>query len=110
MEVWKKLRLGCILAISGIFLMASNGLGYEINDKLSIGGVIAGIGQYQSISDAPGFENEGRGLLLFEPEISYTPTDNDELFAKLGFGAGNGLVWRRPVPFCDSPVGWQCAG
>ena len=105
MRAWKKLRLGCILAISGIFLMASNGFGYEINDKLSIGGIIAGVGQYQSLSDAPGFENEGRGLLLFEPEISYTPTDNDELFAKFGFGAGNGLDGEGRSPFMVAPWG-----
>ena len=37
MRAWKKLRLGCILAISGIFLMASNGFGYEINDTTEHG-------------------------------------------------------------------------
>ena len=34
-------------------------------DKFSIGGVIAGIYQYQSIDDAPGYENEGRGISEF---------------------------------------------
>ena len=53
MRVWKKLELCCILAISGIFVLAGNGVAYEINDKLSIGGIIAGGWQYQSISDAP---------------------------------------------------------
>ena len=85
--------------------MTSSGLGYEINDKFRIGGIIAWIGQYQSISDSSNFENEGRGLLLFEPEISYTPTDNDELFAKFGFGAGNGLDGEGRSPFMISPWG-----
>jgi hypothetical protein len=101
----KKVALGCLLAILGIFLMAGNGLGYEINDKFSIGGIIAGIGQYQSISDAPGFENQGRGILLIEPEISFTPTDSDELFAKFGFGAGNGLDGEGRSPFVIAPWG-----
>ncbi|MBT3259549.1 MAG: porin [Deltaproteobacteria bacterium] len=105
MRVMKKVALGCLLAILGIFLMAGNGLGYEINDKFSIGGIIAGIGQYQSISDAPGFENQGRGILLIEPEISFTPTDSDELFAKFGFGAGNGLDGEGRSPFVIAPWG-----
>ena len=99
------LKLGCLLATLGIFVLVGNGFGYEINDKLSIGGIIAGIGQYQSISDAPGFENEGRGLILFEPEISFTPTDSDEIFAKFGFGAGNGLMEEGQSPFVLAPWG-----
>jgi len=83
--------------------LPSNGFGYEINDKFSIGGIIAGVGQYQSISDAPGFENEGRGALVFQPEISFTPTDSDELFAKFGFGAGNGLMEEGRSPFMIAP-------
>ena len=105
MNSWTRFRLGCLLTVLGIFVLPGNGFGYEINDKLSIGGVMAGIGQYQSISDAPGFENEGRGLLLFEPEISYTPTDKDELFAKFGFGAGNGLDGEGQSPFVIPPWG-----
>ena len=105
MKAWPRFRLGCLLTVLGILVLPGKGFGYEINDKLSIGGVMAGIGQYQSISDAPGFENEGRGLLLFEPEISYTPTDNDELFAKFGFGAGNGLDGEGQSPFVIPPWG-----
>jgi porin len=103
MKARTKLKLCCLLAISGLFLLASNGFGYEINDKLSIGGIIAGAGQYQSISDAPGFENEGRGALVFQPEISFTPTDSDEVFAKFGFGAGNGLMEEGKSPFMIAP-------
>ena len=82
-----KTGLGCLMAILGIFLTANNGLGYEINDKLSIGGIIAGIGQYQSINDAPEeFENEGRGLVLFEPEISFTPPKTTNSLPSSGLG------------------------
>lgn len=103
MKAWTRFRLGCLLTILGIFVLRGNGFGYEINDKLSIGGIIAGVGQYQSISDAPGFENEGRGALVFQPEISFTPTDSDEIFAKFGFGAGNGLMEEGRSPFMIAP-------
>ncbi|MBW2095219.1 MAG: carbohydrate porin [Deltaproteobacteria bacterium] len=103
MRVWKKLRLCCILAISGIFVLAGNGFGYEINDKLSIGGIIAGEWQYQDINDAPDFDSKGRGAMVFQPEISFTPTDSDELFACFGFGAGNGLMEEGKSPFILAP-------
>jgi len=103
MRAMKKFRLGCLLTISGIFVLAGNGFGYEINDKLSIGGIIAGEWQYQSISNAPDFDSEGRGALVFQPEISFTPTDSDEIFAKFGFGAGNGLMEEGESPFILSP-------
>ncbi|OQY43629.1 MAG: porin [Desulfobacteraceae bacterium 4572_87] len=102
----KKFALGVLTAVFGGILLAGNGFAYEINDKWRIGGIIAGIGQYQSISDAPEeFENEGRGLVLFEPEISFSPTENDELFAKFGFGAGNGLDGEGQSPFIIAPWG-----
>ncbi|MCD6306577.1 MAG: carbohydrate porin [Deltaproteobacteria bacterium] len=103
MRVMKKLRLSCILTISGFFLLTSSGFGYEINDKLSIGGIIAGEWQYQSISDAPDFDSGGRGALVFQPEISFTPTESDEVFAKFGFGAGNGLMEEGESPFILAP-------
>ena len=100
MRVTKKFMLGWLMAILGIVTPTGSSLAYEINDKLSIGGIVAGIGQYQSINDAPeGYESEGRGLMVFEPEISFTPTDSDELFAKFGFGAGNGLNGEGRSPF-----------
>ena len=106
MKEMKKFVSGFLMAICGVFLMAGNGIGYEINDKFSIGGIIAGIGQYQSVSDvSQDYENEGRGLVLFEPEVSFRPTENDELFVKLGFGAGNGLDGEGQSPFIIAPWG-----
>ncbi len=67
------------------------GLALEINDRLSIGGVLAGAGQYQRFNDRPGFKDTGRGAIAFQPEVAVTLTKTDELFAKFGFGAGNGL-------------------
>ncbi len=96
----KKPMPALLMAMLGIFLFcASNAVAYEINDKLSIGGIIAGEWQYQDLSDAEGFESEGRGAMVFQPEISFTPTGSDEVFAKFGFGAGNGLMEEGRSPF-----------
>jgi porin len=86
-----KLWLCYLVALSGFLVLASDGFGYEINDKLYMGGLLAGAYQYQSISDAPGYENEGRGAVLFQPEIGFSPTKSDAFFAKFGFAAGNSL-------------------
>jgi hypothetical protein len=101
MRAKKQMGLGFLVAILGIILQTENIFAYEINDMISIGGVAAGIYQYQTVDDAPGSENEGRGFLVFEPEISFTPTENDEIFAKFGFGAGPGLMEEG-----DSPNVW----
>ena len=78
----KKPTPALLMAMLGILLFcAINAVAYEINDKLSIGGIIAGEWQYQDLSDAEGFESEGRGAMVFQPEISFTPTGSDEVFA-----------------------------
>jgi hypothetical protein len=65
---------------------------YDVTDKLSFGGILAGAYQYQVLGDfSPGYKDTGRGAVPFQVEISYTPTPSTELFAKFGFAAGNGL-------------------
>jgi hypothetical protein len=105
-KMWGTIRkygMDCLLAVFGVLSVAGDGLGYDINDKLRIGGVIAGAWQYQSISHAPGYDNLGRGALVVQPEISFTPTQEDEFFAKFGFGAGNGLMEEGRSPFVMVP-------
>jgi len=103
MSFIKKFSSNWLLAILSVFLLANNASGYEINDKLSIGGIIAGEWQYQDLNEAPGFDSEGRGAMVFQPEISFTLTDSDEVFAKFGFGAGNGLMEDGQSPFILAP-------
>ncbi|EFK10373.1 carbohydrate-selective porin, OprB family [delta proteobacterium NaphS2] len=104
MDSIKKRCPGLLFAILGIVLIwVSQGFSYDINDKFSIGGIIAGVYQYQSLSDAPDYDSEGRGALVFQPEISFKPTDSDEVFAKFGFGAGNGLMEDGQSPFFQAP-------
>jgi porin len=62
--------------------------GYDLTDKFSIGGVMAGAYQQQRVD---GDDNLGRGALPFQPEFSFRPTEQDEFFANFGFAAGNGL-------------------
>jgi hypothetical protein len=87
-------RRPCLTAAGGIAaiicLLFLNGTvsGYDLTDKFSIGGVIAGAYQQQWVD---GDDNLGRGALPFQPEFSFRPTEYDEIFAKFGFAAGNGL-------------------
>jgi len=71
--------------------------------KLSLGGVLAGVGQYQSVDNAPGFNNTGRGAVVFQPEIGFALTGVDEVFVKFGFGAGNALNDATVSPFIFTP-------
>jgi porin len=69
-------------------VVMSDSYAYDITDKFYIGGIMAGVYQYQWVD---GDEDKGRGAFNFEPEISFRPNEQNEFFAKFGFGAGNGL-------------------
>jgi hypothetical protein len=85
-------KVGVVVTISifviSLFLTSGPALGYDLTDKFSIDGVIAGGYQYQWANRD---DNLGRGALPFQPEFNFRPTEQDEFFAKLGFAAGNGL-------------------
>ncbi len=76
----------------------------DIGEKLSIEGDLAAAYQYQSLSNAPGYDNTGRGALVFQPVIRFQLTENDELKAKFGFAAGNALN-DDSAPFAIAPWG-----
>ena len=69
---------------------------YDVNDQFSIGGVIAGVVQCQRLSEKAGAENECDHGVPLQPELSFRPTDRDELFVKAGFANGNGLNDKSP--------------
>ena len=83
----KHFTIKTLIAALVVFLPVS-ALAYQINNKLSIGGILAGAYQYQVVNND---EDKGRGAVPFQPEICFTPDENNEIFAKLGFAAGNGL-------------------
>lgn len=68
-----------------------------LSERLSVGGILAGAMQCQSLSGAVKENNACEGALPVQPEISFRPTRKDELFAKVGLAAGNGL--NRVSPF-----------
>ena len=78
-------------------LVATNTFAYEVNDYFRLGGLLAGAYQCQNVSDAPAFDNTCEGGALFQPEFSFLPTANDEIFFKLGFAEGNAL--NKTPPF-----------
>jgi porin len=61
------------------------------SDKIAIHGVLAGAYQYEDINDPEEAESFGRGAVAFQPEISITPTDRDEIVFEFGFPAGDGV-------------------
>ncbi len=64
---------------------------YDINDKFSISAVMAGVYQYETTNDTEE-DDRGRGAFVFQPEASFSPTENDAFFVKFGFAGGNGLA------------------
>jgi porin len=71
--------------------------GYDITDKFSIGGVLAGAWQYLEVDDDIEDVDDGpKAAVAFQPEMSFRPHENSELFAKFGFAAGNGLNNKSP--------------
>ena len=84
----RKFRWYIALTIAiGLVLIHGRGIAYDITDKISIGGVLSGAYQYQSGDD---IDDKGRGTLPFQPEISFRPSGQDEIFAKFGFAYLNG--------------------
>ena len=76
-------------------------LAHEPSERLSVGGVIAAVGQQQALSSATDAYDVLRGNLSLQPEISFWPTAADELSLKLGLARGEGL---NPVsPFVLAP-------
>jgi porin len=73
---------------------------YEVNERLSIGGVAALTGQCQELRG--GSESDRcRAALAFQPELSFRPAPAHELFVKLGIAAGHGL--NDVTPFNVAP-------
>ena len=92
------------LVVVTIFGIVANGApvyGYDITDKLSVGGVLAGTAQCHAPQDDTSADDQCRGAVPAQPEVSFRPTDDDELFVKLGFAEGNGL--NKVSPYILAP-------
>ena len=68
----------------------------DLAKYVSIGGVLSGAYQYEWVNGPSDPADLGRGAVAFQPEVSVTPTENDEIFFLFGFAAGNGLPGVTP--------------
>jgi porin len=82
-------------------ILGSPAQAYDVNGWLSVGGVLAAVGQCQILTGSAGADDACRGALPVQPELSVHPTADDEFFVKLGFAAGNGL--NDVSPFTLAP-------
>lgn len=85
-----------LLAVFGMHALCPLARAYEVNEKLSIGGVAAGSVQCQQLAEKAGARNRCRSVFPFQPELGFRPTDRDEFFIKAGFSSGNGLNAASP--------------
>ncbi len=67
----------------------------QIAEKIEFHGIIAAIYQYQFLSGSSD-SDEGDIAFVFQPEITFLPTDMDEIFVKFGFAADNALNDKTP--------------
>ena len=74
---------------------------------VSIGGVLSGAYQYEWVNGPSGLDELGRGAVAFQPEVSITPTENDEIFFLFGFAAGNGLPGVTPFILASWAAGLE---
>jgi|GEM_PF-142388 len=77
-------------AVCLFFIFTTGVSAYDVNEKLSVEGMLTGIYQYAGV-DGEGADDAGRGAAVMDLGVNFHPTDKDEFQATLSFGAGNGL-------------------
>ncbi|MEW6586193.1 MAG: carbohydrate porin [Nitrospirota bacterium] len=84
------------------FVIAPKHVGaYEINEKLSVDGMLTGIYQHAD-TDGEKIDSAGRGTAELDLGINFHPTEADAFRVSLSFAAGNGLNYLEMfslVPF-----------
>ena len=89
----------CLTMVLAMLVFQTNAFGYDVTDKFSVGGVLAGAWQYlQADEDSTGADvDDGpKASVAFQPEMSFRPYENSEIFAKFGWAANNGLNVKTP--------------
>ena len=89
----------CLALFLAVLICQPNAFGYDLTEQFSIGGVLAGNWQYlQADEDNTGakVDDGPKASVSFQPEMSFRPNDNSELFAKFGFAANNGINPKSP--------------
>ncbi len=95
------MRIWPTLLAAGLALAAPPLGAAQVTDELAIGGVLSAAVQCQWLSGKTNAPDSCRGAAPFQPDLTYRPTAQDEIFLKLGLAAGNAL---NPVsPFAFAP-------
>jgi porin len=89
--------------ITAILLTPSKLNAYELTDRISVNGVLAGAAQCQRLNENTDGDDTCKAAIPLQPEFTYQATRHDRLFLKLGFAAGNGL--NDVAPFIIPPWG-----
>jgi porin len=89
------------LTAAPLLLAGTAASAFEVNEQLELNGLMAGAYQCQQVGGVPDADDACRGGGAFQPELFYNPTEQDQFFVKLGFGAGNGL--NEISPFSLAP-------
>jgi porin len=79
----------------------------DLAKYVSIGGILSGAYQYEWVNGPSDPGDLGRGAIVFQPEVSITPTENDEIFFLFGFAAGNGLPGVTPFTLAPWAAGLE---
>ncbi|MCG8543504.1 MAG: carbohydrate porin [Alphaproteobacteria bacterium] len=91
----------CAAVFSSLLVVGAPAVAYDVTDKFSVGGVLAGAVQCQLLDGDSGESDRCRGAVPVQPEASFRPTDADEVFIKFGFAADNAL--NADTPFALTP-------
>lgn len=76
---------------------------YDVNEKLTVDGTLAGVYQHGDY-DVKGIGNKDGGAVVLDLGTNFHPTDTDEFQVLLSFAAGNGLNKNDPfslIPYAD---------
>ena len=94
----RPLRLLALPVLLAALFQGSPVRAHDVNEWLSVGGVLSATGQCQILTRGAGASDVCGGTLPVQPELSVHPTESDEFFFKVGFAGGNGLSADSPFP------------
>ncbi|MGD2186540.1 MAG: porin, partial [Desulfobacterales bacterium] len=85
----------CLTVALEALIPQTNAFGYDLADKFSVGGIMAGIWQCLQANEG-GVDDGPKASVVIQPEMSFWPYEHSEIFAKFGFAANNGLNVKSP--------------
>jgi len=88
--------VGRLLLVFSLYAVSIVAHGYDVNERFSVGGVLAGAWQCQFLTVSDAADDACRGAVPLNPEFGYKLTDQALLHARFAFVAGNGLNTVSP--------------